>query len=234
MTVTIRNPSTKYPRATLREPAPYGYVYVGATIDPPGRAPFVRRSARRDEVLAALKTHASRVEELGTVVKATVYRAVLMPPVPGAPRFDAVVLIETSAPEKIRDVQSSEEYGRLIEAAGETRVTTLRNVKRIGDVDKTRQGLFLFNHFTADDPEVAAKLWEHLAGWYAAETGLDNSTLLQPIGDAPYALVNHARWDHGLVRFAAHQFTKPSFLTFVRANLRANDTESMPVLYKLA
>ncbi len=93
-------------------------------------------------------------------------------------------------------------------------------------------GLFLFNHFTADDPEVAARL--ELIGWYAAETGLDNSTLLQPIGDAPYALVNHARWDHGLVRFAAHQFTKPSFLTFVRANLRANDTESMPVLYKLA
>ncbi|MER7544840.1 hypothetical protein ABTW95_17740 [Spirillospora sp. NPDC127506] len=234
MTVTIRNPSTKYPRAALCEPAPYGYVYIGAAVDPPGRAPFVRRSARRDKVLAELKAHAARLEELGAVVKATVYRAVLMPPIPGAPRFDAVVLIETTTPETIGDVRNTPEYGRLIEAAGKVRVTTLRNVKRMGDVDKTRQGLFLFNHFKADDPEVAAGLWEHLAGWYAAETGLDNSTLLQPIGDAPYALVNHARWDHGLARFAVHQFTKPSFLTFVRANLRANDTQAMPVLYKLA
>ncbi|NKZ04449.1 hypothetical protein [Actinomadura latina] len=234
MTVTIRNPSTKYPRAALREPAPYGYVYVGAAVDPPGRAPFVRRSARRDKVLAALKAHASRLEALDTVVKATVYRAVLMPPVPGAPRFDAVVLIETTAPETIDGVRDTAEYGQLLDAAGETRVTTLRNVKRMGDVDKNRQGLFLFNHFAADDPEVAAKLWEHLAGWYAAETGLDNSTLLQPIGEAPFTLVNHARWDHGLARFAVHQFTKPSFLTFVRANLRANGTKAMPVLYKLA
>ncbi|MFA1545610.1 hypothetical protein [Actinomadura chokoriensis] len=234
MTVTIRNPRTKYPRATLREPAPYGYVYVGATVDPPGRAPFVRRSAHRRDVLAALKAHASRLEELDTVVKATVYRAVLMPPAPGAPRFDAVVLIETTAPETIGDVRAAPEYRWLIEAAGETRVTTLRNVRRLGDVDKNRQGLFLFNHFKAEDPAVAARLWEHLAGWYAAETGLDNSTLLQPIGDAPYTLVNHARWDHGLARFALHQFTKPSFLTFVRANLRANGIQAMPVLYKLA
>lgn len=234
MTVTILNPSPKYPKVPLREPAPYGYVYVGVTADPPGRGPFVRRSARRAEVLATLKTLASRLERLDTVVKATVYRAVLMPPVRGAPRFDAVVLIETTGPETIGEVQKSDEYGRLTESAGEHRVMAFRNLKRVGDVDKTRQGLFLFNHFTADDPEVAAQLWEHLAGWYAAETGLDNSTLLQPIGDAPFTLVNHARWDHGLARFAVHQLTKPSFLTFVRANLRANRTEALPVLYKLA
>ena len=29
-----------------------------------------------------------------------------------------------------------------------------RNVRRIGDVDTTRQGLFLFNHFAAGDPAV--------------------------------------------------------------------------------
>jgi hypothetical protein len=234
VTLTIVNPSPKYPKAALREPARYGYVYVGVTVDPPGRAPFVRRSARRDGVLAALKTRAARLEELGAVVKATVYRAVLMPPVPDAPRFDAVVLVETTGPETIDDVRETEAFERLVEAGGQTHVMTLRNIKRIGDVDKTRPGLFLFNHFTAEDPEVASELWEHLAGWYAAETGLDNSTLLQPIGEAPFALINHARWDHGLARFAAHQFTKPSFVTFVRANLRANKTVSMPVLYKLA
>lgn len=234
MTLTIVNPSPKFPKVTLREPAPYGYIYVGVTVDPPRRAPLVRGSARRVQVLDALKALATRLEQVGAVVKATVYRAGLMPPVPGVPRFDVVVLVETTGVETIDDVRGSAAYERLIEAAGETRVMTFRNVKLVGDVDKTRQGLFLFNHFTAEDPEVASELWDHLAGWYAAETGLDNSTLLQPIGEAPFVLVNHARWDHGLARFAAHQFSKPSFLTFVRANLRANKTVSMPVLYKLA
>ena len=110
-----------------------------------------------------------------------------------------------------------------------------RCTKSIGDVDKSRPGgLFLFNYFVAEDTDVALELWEHLAGWYVAETGADNSTLLQPIGAAPWVFVNHARWDGGLARFAAHQFAKRSFFTFVRANLRANKTTSMPVLYRLA
>jgi hypothetical protein len=234
MTPTIRKPNPKYGKAALLEPAPYGYIYVGATIDPPSRLPFVRQSTRRDEVLARLKTLAGRLEARGDVVKATVYRAVLIPPIPGGPRFDAVVLIETTTPETIAGVRSSEPYKELIEAAGEPQVMTARNLKRLGDVDKDRPGLFLFNHFTAADADVAARLWDHLAGWYAAETGLDNSTLLAPIDAAPYVFVNHARWDYGLVRLTARQFAKPSFTTYVRANLRANKTVAMPILFKLA
>jgi hypothetical protein len=55
------------------------------------------------------------------------------------------------------------------------------NVRRVGDVDKSRPGLFLFNHFAGDDPGLAVELWDYLAGWYEAETGLDNSTLLGPL-----------------------------------------------------
>jgi len=36
------NPDLKHPQAAFAEPLPYGYVYVGMTVDPPGRAPFVR------------------------------------------------------------------------------------------------------------------------------------------------------------------------------------------------
>ncbi|TKA01939.1 hypothetical protein [Actinacidiphila oryziradicis] len=72
---------------------------------------------------------------------------------------------------------------------------TARCARSIGDVDKSRPGLFLFNYFVAEDPEVALERWEHLAGWYAPETGLDNSTVLQPTGEADYAFVNHARWE---------------------------------------
>ena len=86
------------------------------------------------------------------------------------------------------EVQATEPYRFLVEAvteaATEVHVMPARCPKRVGDVDKTRQGLFLFNYFIADDAAVALQLWEHLAGWYAVETGLANSTLLEPLGDA--------------------------------------------------
>jgi hypothetical protein len=94
--------------------------------------------------------------------------------------------------------------------------------------------LFLFNYFVAEDTEVALELWDYLAGWYSVETGLDNSTLLEPIDKTDYAFVNHARWDYGAPRFAFHQFSKPSFRSYVLANLETNKTGSMPILYRLA
>ena len=50
-----------------------------------------------------------------------------------------------------------------------------RNVRRVGDVDKTRPGLFLFNYFAGDDPALAVEVRDYPASWYEAETGLDNS-----------------------------------------------------------
>jgi hypothetical protein len=69
-----------------------------------------------------------------------------------------------------------------------------RNVRRVGDVDKTRPGLFLFNYFAGADPALAAELWDYPAGWYEAETGLDNSTLLAPLEgeQSDYVLINRA------------------------------------------
>jgi hypothetical protein len=105
-----------------------------------------------------------------------------------------------------------------------------RNTRRIGDTEKSRSGTFLFNHFTAEDSEGAVAVWENLAGWYTSKTGVDNSTLLRPIGEAPYAFVNYVRLPRGPVRFLLDQLTKPSFHTFVRATLRANDMVAMPLL----
>jgi hypothetical protein len=101
------NPDLKHPRAKFAEPLPYGYVYVGITVDPPGRTPFVRRSPKREEALEKLKTVAGQLEALDKVVRAAVYRAVLIPPIEGAPRFDVTVLLETTSPEEIDGVRSS-------------------------------------------------------------------------------------------------------------------------------
>jgi hypothetical protein len=99
------------------------------------------------------------------------------------------------------------------------------NVRRVGDVDKSRPGLFLFNHFAGDDPGLAVELWDYLAGWYEAETGLDNSTLLGPLEgeESDYLMINHARWDHSLPLFMARQLPKRTL-----PQLHAGQPESPP------
>jgi hypothetical protein len=153
-------------------------------------------------------------------------------------RYDVIVLVETTSPGEVSAVEASERYTQLRKEldTGATRVhaMTARCVKCIADVDKTRPGLFLFNYFVAEDVEVALKVWDHLAGWFMTETGLDNSTLLQPVGDGEYSFVNHARWDYGVPGLALRMFTKPSFRTFVQANMNANRMGSMPILCRLA
>jgi hypothetical protein len=130
------------------------------------------------------------------------------------PRFDVVVLVETTSPPAIPDVQATPEYHTVIDAlqtsAKRTHITTARNAKRLGYVDKTRQGTFIVNYFVADDPNVVLELFDYLAGWYEVEMGLDNSILLVPLeGEkSDYGEINHARWDGGLPGFALRQFTK--------------------------
>lgn len=251
MELTIVNPHPKYPRVGLIEAPPTGYLLLGAVVEPTlGRTPFPRGGSRggprKAALLAELKSLAAGLERLDAVTKATVYRAVLIPPVGGdarrmaarSARYDVVVLVETSAVQAAGAVEGSPEFRKLREtvasAARDDYLMTARCLRRVGDVDKTRQGLFLFNYFVARDAAVALEAWEHLAAWYAVETGLDNSTLLGPVGDADYVFVNHARWDISLPRFAARQFGKRSFYSFVLANIRANGAAAMPILYRLA
>jgi hypothetical protein len=246
MDFKLVNPQPKYQPVKLIEPPPFGYLHVAAVVEPPaGRLPRPGSSPDKTALLARLKALAGQLENLPEVVKATVYRAILIPPPSGyakqaahPARYDVVVLVETTTPEVIGEVQTSEPYKLLLEAvqgaAKDLHIMPARCVKCVGDVDKTRQGLFLFNYFVAEDPKVALQLWDHLAGWYAVETGMDNSTLLAPIGDADYVFVNHLRWDYSLPRLMVRQFAKPSFRSYVLANLLANRTGSMPLLYRLA
>jgi hypothetical protein len=110
-----------------------------------------------------------------------------------------VVLIETESPSAARLVQETPEYSSLLAAlrseASDLHVMLARNLKRVGDVDKTRPGTFLFNYFVGQDPQVVIELWDCLAGWYEVATGMDNSTLLAPLeGErSDYVIVNHAR-----------------------------------------
>jgi hypothetical protein len=158
----------------------------------------------------------------------------------GGARFDVVVLVETTSPATAREVQTTAPYQELVDTlqSGATRlhVMAARNAKRIADVDTTRPGVFLFNYFVADNADVMLRLWDYLAGWYAVETGLNNSTLLVPLDGehADYLAINSARWDERLLRVMVRQLSTKSFWTYVLPNLEANRVGAMPVLYRLA
>lgn len=223
-----RNSPESDRRTVFLEPHPYGYVYVGARVAPPARGPFVRRDEERERTLAMFRVLADELEELPSVVATTVYEAVLMPPLEGGPGYDVVLLVTVASPDDLADVLDSDAYRRL---DGEL-LMTARNTRRIGETGDDPSATYLLNHFTAPDPERAVEVWEELAHWYVDRVGVDNSTLLQPLEEAPYALVNHVRLPGGPVRFLVAQITRPSFFGRIRTALREGRMRALPVFYR--
>src|SRR5687768_6961919 len=210
MDLRIVNPDPKYSTVTLIPPATMGYVHLAAEVRPPPRpGPVIRTPRQKAELIGGLKVLARQLEPVAGVEKVTIYTATVMAPPSGyvrqhkdqvrPARFDIVVLVETTTREAAREVPATPAYPALHDLLrGQARrlhVIAARNLKRVGDVDKTRPGTFLFNYFVGDDPEVVVALWDYLGGWYQTETGLDNSTLLAPLEDeaSDYVVINHAR-----------------------------------------
>lgn len=110
-----------------------------------------------------------------------------------------------------------------------------KNIRRTGDVNHDKQGVFLFNFFYADNVDQNLGIWEYTAGWFEDQTGLHNSTLLrtQEDGSRLYSVINHCRWDK-LSDVLPSLIFKRTFKTYVLANLEANNTAPTPILYKLA
>jgi hypothetical protein len=240
------------PLPNLIEPTTLGYLYLGAAVAPRS-LPFVLPNARRARVLRNVKRLAATLASLDGVIDATVFRAIVAPPtarfsaylkarhgaIPVA-NFDIVVLVRTNSVAEAGQLQETAAYRNLIDAlrdeARTVHAMAARNVRRIADVDTTRQGLFLFNHFAAADPQMMLTLWDYLAGWFVAETGLRNSVALAPLAgeNADYAIVNWARWEVNPITHFAGMLLKPSFWKYVTANLDANNAASMPVYCRLA
>jgi hypothetical protein len=224
----------------------YGYLLMGASIAPPNGPPLVRPNRERSIVLHRLAEHIHPIRRLEPVVRATIYRAVLIPPGQQPPfrpnleppRFDVMVLIETDSPGSAERVANSAPVvttrNLLRKSAARLAEMQARCVRAMADVDKRAAGIYLFNFWAAASTTTAVKVWEHLAPWFQSKTGLQNSTVLQPLAGGDFAFVNHARWDTGPVGIAAHQFLRPSFYTFVRRNLAANHIHVYPALYRKA
>jgi hypothetical protein len=246
MRLALVNARPGFAKATLVEPPPYGYLLLSAAVEPPAAKgpPRPGRSRAKRALLAELAGQAARLAGQETVRRATVYRAVIVPPAQGyardyAPRvarYDVVVLIEAVSPDVLPSLERTDAYRILLDAltnaARDTHTLRARCTKSLGDVPKDRSGLYLFNYFAAEDATVAGELWEYLAGWYERNTGLDNSTLLEPLEADDFVFVNRARWNQSLPKVMLDQFRRPSFRSYVLGNLLANRTGSMPILYR--
>jgi hypothetical protein len=238
--------------AQLIEPTSHGFLYVAACVEP-SASPLVRRSVRRTRLIQRAKRLVDDIAVLPRVCRASVFRAIVRPPtarfstylrqaekVVSVADFDTLILIETESVENAEALLRTPECARLLDAleseAGHVRLMVARNVKRIADVEISNDGLFLFNHFAADDPELLSSLWDYLAGWYVAETGLRNSVALAaaPNETADYALVNWARWDTNPWHHFWTQLSKRSFWRYVVDNLEAHRAVAMPIYCRLA
>lgn len=244
----------------LREPNHYGYIHLAGELERP--RPFRKPSAVKRALLEELKRAARALrEEEPEVRRADVFVALVIPPGSKEGRrvlergrydvhlaeFDVVVLVECGSIEAAASVRRGAAFARLESALAErasyVHCVVARNPKRIAEVDKDRDGVFLFNYFFAAD--IAAKgaegvdillsVWEYTAGWWTAKANLTNSTPLQPIeGErSQYSLINHCRWDR-LRDVLPHLVFRPSLDRFVLANFTANDIVAMPILYRLA
>lgn len=150
--------------------------------------------------------------------------------------YDVAVWVEADDPGAAERLRSSSPWRRidslLRQASSDVHVVTGHNARRLGDVDHSRDGVFLLNYFFADDADINLVVWEYTAGWFQDQTGLDNSVLVLPDSGSDYTIINHCRWD-SLRQVLPALVLKPSFRRYVLAHFEANNTAATPILYRL-
>ena len=245
----IVGPKNKFPEVTLIEPAKSGYLLLAIEVDHRPPIGFFIESGRKKRLLSRLKAFAKSLETNDAVLDATVFKALIIPPGRGAflkkrpqvqiAKFDVVLLVEFKSSDAAQDYQDTPEWAALLKDAKAMSHAVMHiaasNTRRIGPVDHSTNGVFLFNYFYADSLDLNLQVWNYTAGWFQDQTGLDNSTVLLPeaASDIPYTIINHCRWD-GLRDILPALLFNRTFKPFVLNNFESNNTAAMPVLYQLA
>ncbi len=219
--------NTPYPPPRYQPASPSGYIDLALSVDPP-RGPFVHSSSERDHMLDRCFERAQHLRTQPQVVSVRTFEAVLVPPLKQIPRYDVVMLVRTTTPQATAHLATQLTDPTL----GADLLMRANNPTRIGDTEEPAQGTYLFNHFLAPDPHTALQGWKSVAGWYTTKVGMDNSTPLHPVDQAPFALVNYARLPGRALPFLAGQLVRPSFHRFVRARLAQHQMVALPVLYR--
>lgn len=243
---SLRLPTGKaFPQVHLVEPLASRFIVLTAVVD--RRPLFLPASRRKSALLTECKQHCAQLLKIPGVKSANVFRAVLTPPGRGAylkrrpdlhvPRLDVAVLLEFDLVARDKLLANSDYLALVgqLSASRSYREIEATNARRIDSVDHSRDGVFLFNYFVAADREKNLAVWNHTAGWFESETGLDNSTVLVPVArdSSPYSIINHCRWDRWTDILPSLIF-KRSFSQFVLKSFDLNDVAAVPVLYRLA
>jgi hypothetical protein len=148
--------------------------------------------------------------------------------------YNVVVLAQTTLPEAIPEVHASDEYralvGALEQKAKTMNIMPARNIKHVGAVDRTKQGLFAFNYFVGDDAQTAKDLLGLLRRLVPGEGLPDQLGAPRPVRgeQSAYVVINSARWKYTM---PARFLSKPSFWTYVRPNLDAHHVGLMPIAH---
>lgn len=232
-------------KASLVEPNHNGYLLLAAETE--RRPAWLPNSRSKRALVAAVQSAAEALRATANVKDVAVFDAILTPPGRGAflkrrrgevhvARFDFVVLLKAAGLEDAERIRASATWQDLKHkaesGAAHTIELTATNVRRMGDVDHSRDGVFLFNFFFADDVDQNVAVWEHTAGWWELETGLNNSEVLLPEpGSSQYTIINHCRWDR-LADFLPDLALKRGFRAHVEGTFDANDVAPMPILYR--
>lgn len=247
--ISVVNPELKFDKVSLTKPSDHHFLLLAAEVDRSVLPFFLFTSSKKKELLTYSKSACRELELIDGVESAVVFKASLIPPGKGKlleerpevhiAKYDMVVLIETESESTAESVKANKHYKdlekKINEIANHTLYLSASNVKRIDSVDHTRQGVFLFNFFYADNVQQNIGIWEYTAGWFQQETGLDNSTVLLPKNPtkSDYKIINHCRWD-SFNNILPSLIFKKTFKTYVLDNFYENNVAAIPILYKLA
>lgn len=217
-------------------PPPFGpvvtdvFIYAGWRVDPVRVGPFLRVSTKRADALDRLCEVARKVAGRPEVLGVKLFETTAIVPIPDAPPYDIVMLI------RVRDVPAAAAllHDATFTGTDPTMTFTARNGARFGITDNGSPGAnVLLNHFSgAIEESSAVNAWRTLSAWFAAKTGIDNSTLLVPDLSAPYVLVNYARIPGTVPAFMARQLLRPSFYRYVRPLLARHQLTSLPTFVR--
>ena len=243
------NEHLNYPKAKLIEPNTKGYIQIAAKIDTTPFPFFLRTSKKKKQIINWLDRILTKTSNIDGVQEINSFKAVIIPPAKHeylesvrskihVANFDYTILIETENVDSAKSLRKDPLIEEIVEYLNthtkDIHISTFKNAKRINEVDKKRKGIFLFNYFYAADVNQLLPVWEYTAGWFTAETGLDNSTLLMPVdnNDSDFGVINHCRWNK-LSDFMPKIMFKKSMRKYVVENFDANQIASMPMMYKV-
>jgi hypothetical protein len=242
-------------------PNPHGYIFVLAEVDPASvtadmdrveeiqtapdhESPSAKRSILHKEI-GTLRADLSALPEVRSVY---VFEAILFGPVSleknsatgdaaQRGRYDSLMLIETTSPKTAQSLLAGRDLDELLTVVGGSstfvNVFPVENAKKIKEVDRKREGVFLFNFLFADDAAVLLNMWERTAQWWFSEGAMLNSELMVPLHAqaSEYSAINNARWDDAGP--AVKAFQNPGYWEFVIFNIDLNRVTAVPSLYRL-